>query len=252
MSERSKGFEKDDDFILKVKNEMQAKLQGFGRKEIKHVPDFLVDRTKKEERIEVLNKLKKMLNLRFFLIDIADILETNDYDRIDSLLQERTDYSATIQKYNQEEGKDVKTFLRLKPIVGDNNARIYAEQEEKLRTLIDYMIAGKYLRKSRPGEEAELLEDNISNIIDNPDFNRACQIEASYVDYEITRVLSEIKESQGDREYLTSLIDKLETLSAKLKSREDAFNTINALVTGNTKPVLSDNTSADKKIDEGR
>ena len=41
MPERNNSFENDDDFILKVKNEMQARLQGFGRKEIKAVPVFL-------------------------------------------------------------------------------------------------------------------------------------------------------------------------------------------------------------------
>jgi hypothetical protein len=86
-------------------------------------------------------------------------------------------------------------------------------------------------------ETQHAYEDVVANILDNPNFNAACKIETAYFSYELDRA-AKILESFEGRAELADTVEKCKKLRNVIKSREEAYMTIEELVAGKSRPTL--------------
>lgn len=240
----STGYESKVDFlddttdILKIeRNKLQEELKKMENPEIHEIPDFLILPEKSDKRQEVMSKIEELLKYRFSLITIADILECNDYDRLDEIVKRKIDIYNLVKKFESEsleetkedDKKNVKLFSGFKRVVGEEYSKIYSEQETRMKAVIKNIYCGEYFEAS---EEPEyMVEDIIAQVIDHPDFNLACQIEAEYVRYELDRAISVLSDLKS-RSELESLIDNLNDISKVLEERLHGYQVMDRLING--------------------
>ena len=218
---------------------LQKELLRIKNPEIKEIPEFLIDPDKAEERKAVMDKIKFLLKHRFSLVSIADVLECNNYDILDKIIEHKEKIYKLIDKYSQEEGlKFIDLFPGLRKTVGDEYSRTYSEQEERIRTVVNFISDGKYFSVN---DNPELvIGDAISKVIDHPDFNLACQIETEFLTYRIDRAIS-ILSDLSSRSELQDLLDDLRKTCITIDERSYAYKLMDRLI---------NNKASDRKIIE--
>ena len=87
-----------------------------------------------------------------------------------------------------------------------------------MKALINHISDGKYF--SSKDKIEIIIEDMIADIIDQSEFNLACQIESEFVNYELDRV-GQILSGLEDRSELQELIEDLNNLSKEIKIIDD-------------------------------
>lgn len=231
-----------DEYVFKLeKNALQKELDSFKDPVILETPDFLTDPDMTIERRMVLDKIKYLLKRRFSLITIADILETNDYSRLDEIISRKDETYKSVEKYTQDEADaPLRLFSGFKKAVGDDYSRTYSEQEDRVRAAINILYEGTYFDAAeQEGEKVETyLEDIIANIIDNPEFNLACQIESQFVISQLEKAITTLSELRS-RQELEELIEKLNTLAITTAERAHAYDVMDKLMTGKGRKIIS-------------
>lgn len=229
----------DERVFRTAKNELQKELESFSNPVICDMPDFLTNPEKEEERKNAMDKIKYLLKRRFSMIAIADILETNDYDRLDEIINRREEIYTAVEKYTgDEEHPSIKLFSGFKKVVGDEYSRTYAEQEQRMKAAISIIASGKYFKKKLSSEDIELsIEDIIASVIDHPEFNLACQIETEFVNYEADRAIKILSDLRSRKE-LQDLVEELKALSKISEERAYACSVMDRLITGRERKIL--------------
>ena len=233
----------DEKRVNANKSDVQREVENIPKTKVNDTPDFLLDENMSEKRVEVIEKLSLLLKRRYSLFVIADILESNNYEQLDEIISQREKLLDMISNYTDNK---LKIFTRFKAKVGDKNSSIYAEQEDKMRAVLSNISKGKYFK--RRGSPKENLEDVISKIIDSSDFNFACQIETTYINYEIDRVERIIVDLKKRAE-LDELLAQLGKLERTISDRNNAFNLMNKLISGKSNPEII---IEDKDTEDGR
>ena len=238
-STTSAELDADEKIIQKEKNAYQKEMDSFREPVIYDVPDFLLDSEREDERREVMEKLKFLLKRRFSLITIADILETNDYSKLDEIVERKESTYAAIEKYSEEDEKSkIKLFSGFKRIVGDDYSRIYAEQEERMKAAITILTEGKYFKNGLNAEElSKAIEDIIASIIDHPEFSLACQIEAEFMMFEAERAEKALGDLRSRAE-LKEVLEELRTISRTASERAHAYSVMEKLITGRDRKII--------------
>lgn len=244
---------RNDEYVFEVeKSEFLKELESMSDPEILPMPEFLIDPSETEERHENIDKLRYLLKRRFSLITIADILETNDYSKLDEIIERKDETYKAVEKYSGEDGEEhpIRLFSGFRKTVGEEYSAIYAEQEERVRAALNILFDGTYFKEAESqGENIELyIEDIIANVIDHPDFNLACQIEITFVVSEMRRAKEALSEL-SQRAELSEDIQRLEKIIKTIEERSHALDLINSLIKGKEGTTfLSDN--KDKNEDE--
>jgi hypothetical protein len=260
-------FNRLDEELKIQKSDNQRLIDSLEEHEILEVPEFLLNDAYDDQRRNVITKLMELLKYRYSLTIIADVLQCNNYDELDEIVSKRL---VLVKKINEiisssenSEDKNSKMFARFKSKVGDNNSRIYSEQESNMKILLEHIINGKYFERGKMYfenggyetiEEANkvALQDVIAKIIDHPHFNLSCEIESKFLTYEYDRVLA-ILEEANSRNELSSLIEEVKTLSRVIAVRSEAYETIDKLVSGKSTSRIKLNDKAIESQDsEGR
>lgn len=222
--------EEDLNVIKSEKSLLQRELDSIKNPEIKEIPEFLTDSNKTEERKAVMGKIQYLLNHRFSLVMIADILECNDYDKLDEIIAQKDKMYLLTEKYSEEGGiKPIRLFSGFKKTVGEEYSRTYHEQEERMKAAIKNISEGRYF-KSKEDPEI-MIEDIVSKVIDHPDFNLACQIETKFMSYEIDRAIT-ILSDLNSRNELKNLIEDLRKTYINIEGRSHAFDVMDKIITG--------------------
>ena len=218
--------------ILKAeKNALQSELESFENPVICDTPEFLVNTKKEAERKNVMGKIKYLLKRRFALVTIADILETNTYEKLDEIIERKEEIYKLIEKYSAET-ENIKLFSDFKKNVGDEYSRTYAEQEDRMKAAVAILYDGKYIKKGAKADDKILaIEDIVSSVIDHPEFNLACQIETSFVMHELDRSI-EILSDLSSRAELSNLVEELKKLSLAVEERSHAYSVMDRLISG--------------------
>ena len=238
--------EEDLNAIKSEKSLLQRELDSIRNPEIKEIPEFLINPDKAEERKAVMNKINYLLKHRFSLVMIADILECNDYEKLDEVIEQKDRLYLLTEKYSEEGGlKPIRLFSGLKKTVGDEYSRTYHEQEERMKLAIKTISDGRYF-KSKEDPEI-MIEDIVSKVIDHPDFNLACQIETQFKSYELDRAITILSDLKS-RSELQSLIDDLRKTYIDIAGRSHAFEVMDKIITGTTDRNIIEG----KNDDEGR
>lgn len=236
----------DTNYFRGEKNSLQRTLESMQNPEIYEIPDFLILPEKSDKRQEVMSKIEELLKYRFSLITIADILECNDYDRLDEIVKRKIDIYNLVKKFESEGLEEAdnnnngsKLFVGFKRVVGDEYSKIYSEQETRMKAVIKNIYDGEYFEASE--EPGYMVEDIIAQVIDHPDFNLACQIEAEYVNYELDRAISVLSDLKS-RSELESLIENLRDISRVLEERLHAYQVMDRLINGgeNDRKIIGD------------
>lgn len=238
-------LKKDESYFRTEKSELLREIDSFKDPEILEMPDFLLDPSKEEERKAVIERLRYLLKRRFSLITIADCLETNDYSKLDEVIKRKDETYRVVDKYTTEESdQPVRLLTGFKRVVGDEYAEIYAEQEKKVKAALEILYEGKYfIEAESKGEDIiSYIEDIIGNIIDSPDFNLACQIEAEFVGNEMERA-STILSELASREELRKTIDELLDVTRTIEERGHAYSVIDRLMTGEERKKIANRDS---------
>lgn len=241
------------------KNELQKELESFKNPEVYEVPEFLTDEDKSLERKQVIERLQYLLKRKFSLITIADILETNDYniDKINDIIDRKEKLYLAVEKYTKEdkdeEEKDeqeepetkkqgVRLFSGFKKTVGYDYALTYSEEERKTESALKILYDGSYFKDAEEEKEdvGTYVEDIVAKLIDSPEFNLACQIEAEFVNFEMTRV-STILNDLGSKKELQELVDELRKESQIMSNREHAYQVMDKLISGKERKIISEN-----------
>ena len=224
------------DILKKAKDTLQQELQNMRDPEIYEIPDFLILPKKSNKRQKVMSKIDELLKYRFSLITIADILECNDYDRLDEIIKRKVDIYTLVKKFESESLEESdnskngsKLFSSLKKVVGEEYSKIYSEQENRMKAVVKNIYCGEYFEDSEDPEH--IVEDIIAQVIDHPDFNLACQIEAEYVRYELDRAISVLSDLKS-RSELESLIENLKDISKVIEERLYAYQVMDRLING--------------------
>ncbi len=233
-------FRRDIDIFIAEKNELQKEIDYMRNPEIKEMPDFLTNPEKADERKAVMDKVMKLLKYKYSLISIADVLECNDYDRLDEMLERKNELKSLVEKYTGENGqRPISLFAGFKKIVGDENFRVYLEQEDRMRAAISHIQDGKYFKTDKENPEI-VVEDIIAKIIDHPDFSLACQIEAEFTSYEMERAYKALSDL-GMRAEIAVLLDELRTVSLESDQRAHSYKVINGLISNYSKDIIEKN-----------
>jgi len=233
-------FKGDEYIFVAEKNELLKEIDSMSDPEIFPMPEFLTNPEKTEERQKAIEKLKYLLKRRFALITIADILETNDYSKLDEIIERKDETYKAVEKYSGEGSENpVRLFSGFKKTVGDEYATVYAEQEERVRALLNILYDGTYFKEAENRDEKlELyLEDMIANIIDHPGFNLACQIETSFVLSEMKKAEETLSEL-SERAELATLIQELKEKIRIIEERSHAYNVIDRLMSGQERKII--------------
>lgn len=231
----------DERVIRHEKDELQKEIESFSNPTILEMPEYFLDPERDLERKVTMGKLSYLLKHRFSLVTIADILETNDYDRLDDIIKRKEELYQAVERYTREDnGKGIKLFSGVKKVVGDEYSKIYSEQEERMRAAINIITEGKYFKKGLKPEGIVLaIEDIVASVIDHPDFSVACQVETEFVTYETDRV-AQILDNLHSRMELQDLIEELKIISTKTKERAYAYNVMNQLMTGKERKIVKE------------
>ena len=236
----------DMDIIKSEKSLLQRELDNIKNPEIKEMPEFLKNPEMSEERIATMDKINTLLKHRFSLVTIADILECNDYDRLDEIIEQKDKMYKLTEKYSTDAGlKPIRLFSGLKKTVGDEYSRTYHEQEERMKAAIKNISEGRYFKSKV--EPETMIEDIVSKVIDHPDFNLACQIETQFKAHELDRAIA-ILSDLNSRSELQSLIDDLRKTYIEISGRSHAFEVMDKIITG----ASNRNIIEDKNSDEER
>lgn len=91
----------EENFFRKEKNFLQRELDSINSPEILETPDFLIDPSKEDERKRVFAKIDQLLKRRFSLVAIADILETNRYNKLDEIFENKEKMYKLVEKYTR-------------------------------------------------------------------------------------------------------------------------------------------------------
>lgn len=238
-------FRNDEHILTNSKNFFQLEIEKINNPLIYDIPDFLLNPEKEKERKQYMEKIKLLIKYRFSLVVIADMLQCNDYSNIDEIIESKRSNYELVKRYTEEneELETIKLFSDLKKSVGTDNSRIYSEQEKRMERLIDYIYQGKYFESSEESVEIK-LQDAISEIIDNSNFNEACKIETEFMKYELDRVIS-IFLQINSRNEIQELIDELKKISDTVEKRTYAYNIMEQLISGASKKTIIE------KDDEG-
>lgn len=84
-------------------------------------------------------------------------------------------------------------------------------------------------------ETVTKVEDIVSRVIDDSDFNLACQIETEFVNFELNkaiRILSDLR----SRSELSELVEELRTVSKNVEERSHAYSVMDMLIAGKKSP----------------
>ena len=235
----------DTHILTNSKNFFQLEIEKINNPLIYDIPDFLLNPEKEKERKQYMEKIKLLIKYRFSLVVIADMLQCNDYSNIDEIIESKRSNYELVKRYTEEneELETIKLFSDFKKSVGTDNSRIYSEQEKRMERLIDYIYQGKYFESSEESVEIK-LQDAISEIIDNSNFNEACKIETEFMKYELDRVIS-IFLQINSRNEIQELIDELKKISDTVEKRTYAYNIMEQLISGASKKTIIE------KDDEG-
>ena len=242
---RKASLEEDVNILKLEKTNYQKELDLMKKRQIYPIPDFLVDSSKEKERRFVMEKIEFLLKYRFSLVEIADVLETNDYNRLDEIINRKEKIFYLSREYYEEEGlKPLKLFSGFKKVVGDEYSKVYFEQELKMKATISHIMEGKYFEKAIKSKHSKqedisfkrveverIIEDIISNVIDYPEFNLACQIETEFINYEIDRAIKILSDLQL-RSELEELLEDLRDISTKIVERSHAYMVMDKLING--------------------
>jgi len=219
-------------------------------------PDFLLDPEKEEERREQISKLQSLLKgNKYALTVVADILIYNNYSDLDSILEERELLFSQITSIEEKAETKFKFTSYFKGRVGARNSSFYDAQKKEMEGLLEYIASGKMFEQARISKNEDnssksqisnpylgsdpddIRKTAISDVVDTPNFNLACEIETSFMAFECSR-LSKILTDLKARYNLEDLIQKLQRLEDVITTRKDAYNTIYRLVSGKDKPPI--------------
>lgn len=228
---RRETVKEEERFFRSERSRLQQELYTLHNPEILEMPDFLTDPDKSEEREEVFSKIEYLLKRRFSLVAIADVLETNGYDRLDEFIDRKERLYKSVESYTTEETpKPLRLFSDFKDIVGSEYSRTYSEQEERMKAAITILKNGKYFKRDEKGDDITVvIEDIVASIIDSADFNLACQIETEFVDYEMNKAITVLSDLRQRRE-LQDLVDELIAVSRTAEERSHAYNVMDMLI----------------------
>ena len=133
----------DEGVFKREKDALQKEIDSFKDPEILEIPEFLTNPEKEEERKAVMERLMYLLKRRFSLVTIADILETNDYGKLEEIIERKDNVHRTIESYTGKDGqKPISLFSGLKLTVGDEYSSNYAEQERRIGAVINILSEG--------------------------------------------------------------------------------------------------------------
>lgn len=241
LSNSKKHLKTDEMIFVKEKNALQKEIASLANPTILEVPEFLTNPEMEEERKAVFDKIRYLLKRRFSLITIADILETNDYARLDEIIIRKDDTYRAVERYSDEEGTPIRIFSGFKKTVGDEYSRTYSEQEDRMKAAINILYKGTYFKGAeQEGENVELyIEDIVASIIDNPEFNLACQIESEFVVREMLKASDFLGQLRSKQE-LEQLIEELRTTARTLEDRTNAYRLMDELMTGKSRTIIED------------
>ena len=96
-----KFFDIDREVFQKQKTALEKEINDIKSPVIKQIPDFLTNPKKADERIAVMDKIKELLKGRFSLVTIADILQCNDYEKLDETLENKENINKLVEKYSR-------------------------------------------------------------------------------------------------------------------------------------------------------
>lgn len=237
----------DSDVIRTEKSLLQKELSNIKNPDIKEIPEFLTNPDMGEERKAVMEKIQFLLKHRFSLVVIADVLECNDYDRLDKIIEQKDRIYKLTEKYSIEEGlKPIRLFSGLRRVVGEEYSRIYAEHEKRMKSAVNNILEGRYFQSQEDPEI--MIEDIVSKVIDHPDFNLACQVETEFISYELDRAITILSELSNRCE-LQSLIEDLRKTYIEIEERSYAYKLMDKLINNRT----SERTIIEKnENDDGR
>lgn len=187
-------------------------------------PDFLRDKSLKEERIAIVEKLKELLKSKFSLATISDILLYNDYENLDEVIEDKKDFSERALTIYSDFG------YKFKKKVGPEDSRVYSAEEAKLKAVLEFIEKGDFLRQ----EDPHILQDAISSIVDTASFSNACRIETEFLDSEISVLLNKISELEARNE-LEDLMLEADGRKKELRFKLQAYQTIEELINSKSK-----------------
>ena len=248
-SELARISPEDEKVFSTEKSALLQELDSMSDPIILEMPDFLTDPSKEDERRKVMEKVRHLLNRRFSLITIADILQTNDYSKLDEIIERKEETYKAVEKYTGEDGEQpLRLFSDFKGTVGDEYSSIYVKQEERMKAAINILLEGSYFKEAESkGEDPRTyIEDIIANIIDHPEFNLACQVETEFVISEMKkaeRVLSGI----GERIELAKTIAEIQRTREDYEERSHKLSVINNLMSGKTGRTEPEENNGDER-----
>ena len=135
-------------------------------------------------------------------------------------------------------------------IKDDEEAKLTPEEIEQKISEVK-IISEKIKQKIQELDKEDIekkIEDIVGDVIDNQDFNRACQIEIEYLNYEYNYLENLAAELQS-RVELQELLDSLREISGITEERAHKYSIMDKLLTGKDRKVI--NITADKTSSAG-
>lgn len=218
---RADTWQKKMPLHCKVDELGQPVLDESGHPELIEPPGFLTDPSKKDERVEMAQKLRTLLKSRFGLSYIADAFLYNEYSAIDDVLFDRENFYNLAKDYYPSFTMDFKAK------VGAEQSKIYSAEEKKISAVIDFFESGDYIGS----KNSQAFQDAVSSIVDTAKFNSACRIEAEFLSDEFYILIEKLKE----RIELDLLITRAVELQNEVNRRKEACQTIEELMAGRKK-----------------
>lgn len=238
MSERKDIYDTDYDLLKNEKTAIQKAMEDIEQHDVLEMPEFIINPNLEDERKVAFEKIRYLLKRRYSLITIADVLQTNNYANLDDIINKRNQTYKAIETYtnqNSQEGQNPFKFLNgFKKMVGDENAKLYAEQEKRVIAAINILYDGTYFESAKKKDEGVALyvEDVIANVIDTPDFNFACKIESEFIMEQLKKATEKLSLLRS-RQELEDLVEQLNKISEEIEKRHYAYDVMNKLLTGN-------------------
>ena len=197
--------------------------------EVYPIPQFLIDKNLAEERMAHINELREMLKHGYSLYVIADILETNDYENIESANALREDIFKEVGSLS----KNIKIFTGFKKFAGSEQSNLYAGQEKMMGAALESLYTGLYFTNDENFHGESRIEfrvrDIIAKVIDTTEFKKACKIETEYLAYELERVRL-IIEGLDERAELEELVGKIIKFEQIIARRTNGVKAIKSLI----------------------
>jgi hypothetical protein len=157
-------------------------------------------------------------------------------------------YSDILMKANEKKQCVSQATLKISSQIEDASNSVIEKNSELEDITNSKMIYDDVLRVFDSGiqkientilrtEIQYAYEDMVANVLDNPKFNFACEIETKYFSYELDR-MAQILDNLEERYALADTVEKCRKLSNSIKTREEAYMTIEELIAGKSKPTL--------------